>query len=290
MNARAWVFAADGRLRAPWRILIFLAATFCSGLVASTFLAPAIAWLYGVSGLRVSSDGWVIVAALLGGHIVSVRYVDNRPWSDVWLDRYAARPALLARGFLLGGLAIAIPILLLLSVGWLAIRPNLDASLLTAGVRVTMLLLPAALYEELATRGYIFATLRDVIGWRSALLAMSLVFGLLHLRNPGASGESVGLVILAGVFLGVVVIATRSLYAAWMAHFAWNWTMAVLFHTAVSGLPLESPDYRVVDAGPDWITGGVWGPEGGAAGGLGMLGGLAYLYARRNARRRLPES
>lgn len=284
------MFAADGRLRAPWRILIFLAATFCSGLVASTFLAPAIAWLYGVSGLRVSSDGWVIVAALLGGHIVSVRYVDNRPWSDVWLDRYAARPALLARGFLLGGLAIAIPILLLLSVGWLAIRPNLDASLLTAGVRVTMLLLPAALYEELATRGYIFATLRDVIGWRSALLAMSLVFGLLHLRNPGASGESVGLVILAGVFLGVVVIATRSLYAAWMAHFAWNWTMAVLFHTAVSGLPLESPDYRVVDAGPDWITGGVWGPEGGAAGGLGMLGGLAYLYARRNARRRLPES
>jgi membrane protease YdiL (CAAX protease family) len=283
------VFAAEGRLRAPWRILLFVAATYCCGLVASTFLAPIVAWLYGVSGLRVTSDGWVIVAALLGGHIVCVRYVDNRPWSDVWLDRNAARPALLARGFLLGGLAIAIPSLLLLSVGWLRILPSVDAPLLSAGVRVTMLLLPAALYEELATRGYVFAVLRDAIGWRSALLAMSIVFGLLHLRNPGASAESVGLVILAGVFLGVVVIATRSLYAAWMAHFAWNWTMAVVLHTAVSGLPLESPDYRVVDAGPDWITGGVWGPEGGAAGGLGMLGGLAYLYARRN-RRRLPES
>jgi membrane protease YdiL (CAAX protease family) len=283
------VFAAEGRLRAPWRILLFVAATYCCGLVASTFLAPIVAWLYGVSGLRVTSDGWVIVAALLGGHIVCVRYVDNRPWSDVWLDRNAARPALLARGFLLGGLAIAIPSLLLLSVGCLRILPSVDAPLLSAGVRVTMLLLPAALYEELATRGYVFAVLRDAIGWRSALLAMSIVFGLLHLRNPGASAESVGLVILAGVFLGVVVIATRSLYAAWMAHFAWNWTMAVVLHTAVSGLPLESPDYRVVDAGPDWITGGVWGPEGGAAGGLGMLGGLAYLYARRN-RRRLPES
>jgi membrane protease YdiL (CAAX protease family) len=283
------VFAAEGRLRAPWRILLFLAATYCCGLVASTFIAPIAAWLYGVSGLRVTSDGWVIVAALLGGHIVCVRYVDNRPWSDVWLDRNAARPALLARGFVLGGLAIAIPSLLLLGVGWLRILPSVDAPLLSAGVRVTMLLLPAALYEELATRGYVFAVLRDAIGWRTALLAMSIVFGLLHLRNPGASAESVGLVILAGVFLGVVVIATRSLYAAWMAHFAWNWTMAVVLHTAVSGLPLESPDYRVVDAGPDWITGGVWGPEGGAAGGLGMLGGLAYLYARRN-RRRLPES
>jgi membrane protease YdiL (CAAX protease family) len=284
------VFAADGRLRSPWRILIFRAATYCSGLVASTFLGPVVAWLYGVSGLRVTSDGWVIVAALLGGHVIAVRYVDHRPWSDVWLDRNAARPALLARGFLIGGLAIAIPIVLLLSVGWLRILPSVDASLLKAGARVTMLLLPAALYEELATRGYIFAALRDAIGWRSALLAMSVIFGLLHLRNPGASVESVALVILAGVFLGVVVIGTKSLYAAWMAHFAWNWTMAVLFHTAVSGMPLESPDYRTVDAGPDWITGGSWGPEGGAAGGLGMLGGLAYLYARRNGRRRLPES
>ena len=290
MNARAWVFAPDGRLRVLWRILIFLAATYCSGLIASTFVAPLITWFYGVSGLRVASEGWVIVAALLGGHAVSLRYVDHRPWSDVWLDRNAARPALLARGFLLGALAIAVPILLLMSVGWLQVRPNGDASLLTAGLRVSMLLLPAALYEELATRGYIFAALRDAVGWRTALLAMSLVFGLMHLRNPGASGESVALVILAGVFLGAVVVATRSLYAAWMAHFAWNWTMAVVFHAAVSGLPLESPDYRLMDAGPDWITGGVWGPEGGAAGGLGMLGGLFYLYARRNGRRRAPES
>jgi len=153
-------------------------------------------------------------------------------------------------------------------------------------LRVSLLLLPAALYEELATRGYVFAVLRDAIGWRMALLAVSVIFGLLHLRNPGATIESVALVILAGVFLGGIVIATKSLYAAWMAHFAWNWTMAVVFHTAVSGLPLESPDYRVVDAGPDWITGGVWGPEGGVAGGLGMLVALAYLYARQNARRR----
>lgn len=287
MNARGLWFTADGRLRAPWRIVIFLAATYCCGLIAATFLAPIIAWLYSVSGLHVASDGWVIVAAFLGGHFVSVRYVDHRPWSDVWLDRSAARPALLARGFLLGGVAIAIPVLLLMAVGWMRIRPAAPTSLIGAIVRVSTLLLPAALYEELATRGYLLAVLRDSFGWRTALIAMSVLFGLLHLRNPGANVESVALVILAGLFLGMVVISTRSIYAAWMAHFAWNWTMAVVFHTAVSGLPLESPDYRVVDAGPDWITGGPWGPEGGVAGGLGMLGGVAYLYARRNSRRRL---
>ena len=109
----------------------------------------------------------------------------------------------------------------------------------------------------------------------------SVGFGLLHLANNGATVESLALVTLAGFFLAAVLYATRSLYAAWMAHFAWNWTMAVLFHSAVSGYPLESPRYRYVDAGPDWATGGDWGPEGGIPAGLGMIGGMTYLFARR---------
>ncbi|HKW46741.1 MAG TPA: CPBP family intramembrane glutamic endopeptidase, partial [Gemmatimonadaceae bacterium] len=261
-----------------------------SGLLASTFVGPVLAWLFTVTGLRVSSEGWVIVTALLGGHFVTLRMIDHRPWSDVWMDQRAARPALLARGFLFGALAIGVPTLLLIAVGWMTLNSSPNGSLLAAAVRVSAVLLPAALYEELLTRGYVFAVMREAIGWRTTLILTSVIFGLLHLQNVGANVESIVLVILAGVFLGGLLVATRSLYAAWMAHFAWNWTMAVVFHTAVSGLALESPDYRYVDAGPDWMTGGVWGPEGGVAGGLGMLGGLAYLYARRNSRRRkLPD-
>jgi hypothetical protein len=69
-----------------------------------------------------------------------------------------------------------------------------------------------------------------------------------------------------------------------MAHFAWNWTMAVLFHAAVSGLPFESPGYRYVDAGPDWATGGEWGPEGGVPAAFAMIGG-AWVLLRRRSRR-----
>ena len=123
-------------------------------------------------------------------------------------------------------------------------------------------------------------------GWPWAIGATSVAFGLLHLANNGANAESVTLVTLAGFFLAGVLYFTRSLYAAWMAHFAWNWTMAVLFHTAVSGYPLESPRYRYVDAGPDWATGGPWGPEGGIPAGLGMIVGIGYLYMRRPRERR----
>ena len=289
MNARAWAYGADGGLRASWRILIFVAATFLCAVAAALIAGPLVAYLYGMIGLRVSSDGWVLVVALLLAHRFMLRLDKNASWSQVGLDRHAARPALLARGFLFGALAIGAPILLLIAAGWLKWIPGVRASWGAAAFRISMVLIPAALYEELATRGYVFATIRDSLGARWALVITSVAFGLLHLWNPGASVESIALVILAGLFLGGILVATGSLYAAWMAHFAWNWTMAVVFHIAVSGWPFESPDYRYVDSGPDWVTGGAWGPEGGAAGGLGMLGVGVYLYARyarRNSRRR----
>jgi hypothetical protein len=80
------------------------------------------------------------------------------------------------------------------------------------------------------------------------------------------------------------MLATRSLYAAWAAHFAWNWTMAAVFHMAVSGSGFPTPNYRVVEVGPDWLTGGSWGTEGGIGALLGMSAGLLYLFARPRAR------
>jgi uncharacterized protein len=89
------------------------------------------------------------------------------------------------------------------------------------------------------------------------------------------------IVTLAGVFLGAIRVAFDSLYAAWGAHLAWNWMMAVPLHAPVSGLRFEAPDYRTVSAGPAWVTGGAWGPEGGLAAALAMVAALAYLHARR---------
>ncbi len=119
-----------------------------------------------------------------------------------------------------------------------------------------------ALSRSWLTRGYILSVLASVglaVGHRRR---RALAFGVLHLVNTGATVESVALVTFAGVFLAPVCIATRSLYAAWIAHLAWNWTMAVVFHMSVSGLPLDAPRYRYVDAGPDWATGGDVGTGG----------------------------
>ena len=143
-----------------------------------------------------------------------------------------------------------------------------------------MVLLPAAFFEELFIRGYVFAVLRRAGGWRLALIVTSVVFGLLHAWNPGADAQSILAVTVAGFFLGAILLATRSLYAAGAAHFAWNWVMAGALHIAVSGVSSGDVDYRTVETGPDWLTGGPWGPEGGLAAVALMFVGILYLYGR----------
>ena len=281
MTARSVFVAADGRLHAPWRILLFFLITGVCVQIVAIAVAPLLGAADRLTGTNDASDELAFVIGMLGAHAIMLRWIDKRSWSYVGLDAGAGRPKVLARGWLLGALSILVPSLLLLAAGWLAIRPSLQGSWLLAALQVSLYLLPAALGEELFTRGYIFAATREWLGWPVALLLTSIAFGLLHLGNPGADARSVAMVVLAGIFLGAVLIVTGSLYAAWMAHWAWNWVMAVPLHVAVSGWPLARPDYQIVDAGPDWITGGTWGPEGGAGAAAGMAVGLGYLYWRK---------
>jgi membrane protease YdiL (CAAX protease family) len=134
-------------------------------------------------------------------------------------------------------------------------------------------------------RGYAFATLRERWGAPGAIVATSALFGGMHFLNAGATPVAVAVVALGGVFLGLVLVKTDSLYAAWAAHLAWNSVLVVVMHATVSGLSLDVPDYRVVDAGPDWATGGSWGPEGGVFAALGLVV-AAWILARRPSGRR----
>ena len=283
MTARALFFASERTLRAPWRIIAFIVISVATYFVAAQ-IAGGVESLAGAFGMRLVVYSWVSTIALLASTYVCLHWIDGRDWSFVRLGRESARPPLLASGALMGALAIGVPSVVLLLSHELRVVDAPSGSWAAMAGQAALLLLPAALTEELLLRGYIFAVLRESVGWRWTLVGTSIVFGLLHLQNPGADAEAILLVIVAGFFLGAIVIVTESLYAAWMAHFAWNWVMAGALHTAVSGLGLATPNYRVVDAGPDWLTGGAWGPEGGLAAGLGMFAFLFYLFGRHMGR------
>jgi membrane protease YdiL (CAAX protease family) len=285
LNARALFVAADGRAHPPWRILLFLVLCVACVVVVMIALRPVLLAAERLTGIDSTAESYGMTIALLLAHWMTLRSFDHRLASFVGLDRNAARPSLIGYAALLGGAPIGLMSLLLLAIGLLALLPSPDGPWLVVASQIALMLLPAAFYEELLSRGYIFATLKEWLGPVWAIGLTSVAFGLLHWWNPGATAMSLGLVTLAGIYLAVVLLVTRSLYAAWIAHFAWNFVMAALLHVPVSGLPLSRPDYQIVDSGPDWITGGNWGPEGGAAGAAGMLGALGFLYWRRTRRK-----
>jgi uncharacterized protein len=265
-------------LRPVWLILAFILISFLTLGVLEGVAAVA----FGPRALNAQDPlfQWISLAGVVLATWIMLRRVEKLPWSTVGLDRAAASPSLIAKGTAFGALTIGVTSLLLLGTNMMRVDQTIPGSWWGEAARSTLLLLPAAFFEELFIRGYVFAVLRRTAGWKMALIVTSVVFGLLHAWNPGADAESILAVTVAGFFLGAIFLATRSMYAVGAAHFAWNWVMSGALHIAVSGIPSRDPDYRVVETGPDWLTGGPWGPEGGFAAVAAMFVVFFYLYGR----------
>jgi hypothetical protein len=269
---------SDGRVRVWWRVAFFGLATTAGGLFASSVAYEAISLtpLVGLArqyGVPLAEYGQAI--ALLIGTWAALRIIDGTReglWARVGLGVQGLRLRPMLIGLAAGTLAILVPCGVLLATGRLGLerQPELQ-SWWSAARGVLILLTPAAFAEELAVRGYLLTTLVDGVGRPFAVAITSVLFALLHLLNPDPSFLSTGMVALAGLFLATIRLTTGSLWAAWIAHLAWNVVQAIVLHAPVSGLPLPTPDYRLVDRGPVWLTGGPWGPEGGLAAAAGML-------------------
>ncbi|HEX9563712.1 MAG TPA: CPBP family intramembrane glutamic endopeptidase [Gemmatimonadaceae bacterium] len=270
----------------PWRLAVFVLAT-AVGVLGLRLIHSFVSGFIPV-GARPSVFMVILAGGLLIGHAWTFRLVEPRGWAYVGLGREALQPRLLGAGALAGAAAIAIPAGVLLALGWLRVAPTDPGSASGAAAAAMALLLPASLWEELFVRGFAFAILRERWGSVKALLATSTAFGALHVLNAGATLLSVSVVTLAGIFLGLVLVRTGSLYAAWAAHLSWNVVLVVGLHASVSGVELPAPGYRVIDAGPDWATGGPWGPEGGLFAAAGLVAAVWIIY-RRPLRRTEPD-
>ena len=279
-----WLYARVGQLRAPWRLLTFAACLFLAQGIAESFISPAFGMLSTAMGEPIPSYPWTMLAAVFAAVVVALRNVDDAPWSAVALGDGAWNVRLLLRGTVLGAAAILGTTLLLWTVGALRFETSalVDGNVSTlnawssTSLRLLLFLAPAALWEELIFRGYLWHVAVDGLGVAFARWSTSFAFTAVHLMNPGASIRSTVVVFLAGLCLGLVRERSASLPAAWAAHLAWNWVMAAALHVPVSGLAFATPGYRAVLSGPDWLTGGAWGPEGSVIAGLVLIAAIAW--------------
>lgn len=187
-------------------------------------------------------------------------------WSSVGL---AWTPAGRRSGLLGLGVGVALAIV---SVGapWAAGAIEFERSAPDPGIwalgktaalpSAMLLLVVAALGEELLTRGYGLQQLGRAVTPPGAALASGVFFGALHAGNPSADWVSVVNTCLFGLFFSFTVVRCRSLWPAFGMHLGWNLSLAVL-GANISGLRMGLTALRAKPVGPPLWTGGDYGPE-----------------------------
>lgn len=279
-------------VRVPWRLLSFGIAWILAQGIAESVLGPLVGVVARRIGESVPVYPWSTLIGVAVACWVALRFVDDVPWSVMALGDGVWHWRRLCSGALVGAAAILATAFTLWLLGALHFErvPTRTADgvavvsdgWIGTALRLLWILGPAALWEELVFRGYLYAVASEAAGRWVARLSSSVAFGAVHLMNPGANARTTVVVVLAGLCLCLVRERANSLPAAWSAHLAWNWVMAALLHVPVSGLPFATPGYRAVPRGSDWITGGAWGPEGGLVAMLVLGTAMAVGLRRRD--------
>ena len=125
------------------------------------------------------------------------------------------------------------------------------------------LFLLVGVVEEVVFRGILFRLLTDKWNITVGLTTSSLLFGLAHLGNPGATlWAALAIAIASGWLFGMAYAYHQTIWVPIGMHWAWNYLEGGVFGCAVSGAPLDyQPLITPRISGPDILTGGAFGPE-----------------------------
>lgn len=287
----ALVFNDAGRLRSGWRFLVFVCAfVFVSAVgfkIYSTvlgfapelrevvrgragFVAPSLINLFAATLV-----GWALLRALEDLPARALGWAFHRRW---------LRDLLV--GALVGGVSLGAALMPGVVAGGTRFFPSGEpvAAIADTLVVSALIFMLGAAGEEALFRGYPLQTLlRSWPVWL-AFVPTALLFAAVHLDNPNVvRGFTFLNTVLAGVWLAVAYLRTRSLWFPLGVHWGWNWTMGALLGVPVSGITqlAPAPIFRAADAGPTWLTGGHYGVEGGAACTLALLVSTVFIWRTR---------
>jgi membrane protease YdiL (CAAX protease family) len=277
-----------------WSIAFLVLTYLTAGLVGLglavliTGSTPAAAaWMAALSPESLLLQAVVTLAsAALFTWLIGFRNLRLTRW-DLRYVTGSRAPSGFALGLLAGALTAGTALLISVvagQAGWVEDAGTLG-EYLGQSLKTIAVLAPAALAEEVLFRGVPLVLLAAAFGRGSAVVAISLLFALAHLTNPNATPLGLGNIALAGVFLGLTFYAPGGIWTAFGAHLGWNSLLACL-DTPVSGVPFDIPllDYNA--GSPAWLTGGIFGPEGGLAATIALT--VAVIVASRWAARSAP--
>jgi membrane protease YdiL (CAAX protease family) len=217
-------------------------------------------------------------AALLASWLFLVAG-DGLEFSTLGLTFHPAWKKELASGLgvgagLMGTVVAAMVAARLATYSGLALEPRPSIGAFAA---IAVFLFLAAALEEITYRGYAFQRLIDAVGAPAAVVITSVAFGVAHGGNPAVTPLSTVNTVLAGMVMACGYLRVRSLWLPIGLHFAWNLVLGPVASLPVSGLRLGFALFSVHIAGPIWLTGGDYGPEGSVILTMVTIGGIVWM-------------
>lgn len=295
-QSRLLVLARTGRLRVPANWLARFPVLIDRGVypVLVLLFAVAVPQLAGLLGLPLvlfafdpgapSAPGFTAVLLASFAPIflliwLWLRLAEQRPLWTTGMEKPALKPYL--RGLLVGLALFGTAVLLLALLGFVQLeRPfnGLGALSVAGALLIFTGWMVQGAAEELLTRGFLLPVLGVRWGTAVAVLISSLLFSALHLANPNVNAISILNLTLFGLFAALYALVEGGLWGVFAMHAVWNWAQGNLFGFAVSGMEIKSGTLLdLMEIGPDEVTGGLFGPEGGLV--VTAVLSLAILFA-----------
>lgn len=307
-----FTLARAGRLRLPNNLsdrarknvddvfypLLVLLFGLITPLLIGILLLPFVALLLLLRqvGLAPSLGAEVtLFLALLGS------FLPFYPLVWAWLRLFERRPlwtaglewpgwaAKYGRGLLIGLLMFAAVTTILLLLGVAEVGPSDRSHSWPAVLGLLLLLLLGWMVqagaEELLARGLVLPVFGARFGVPAGVAISALLFAAIHLFNPHLTALAILNFLLFGLFAALFAIYEGGLWGIFAIHATWNWAQSNLFGFAVSGAAEKSQAlFNLMETGPDWLTGGAFGPEGGIAVTLVLILStvLLWLAARQS--------
>tara|TARA_R110002124_G_scaffold244993_1_gene410178 strand:- start:70 stop:963 length:894 start_codon:yes stop_codon:yes gene_type:complete len=235
------------------------AALIAVALMAALTRLALLPFLQNLLQLDEATLGYVrrglMLTAFILGYWGYVRWVEKRPATE--LSPAPAKTLLTGMG---GAALIGLPVAALYFTGTYQL---VGVGRLGGMAGVAMVIMAAAMFEEIVFRGIGFGIVERHFGSWPALFVPTIIFSAAHIFNAHWGGW---LSFATGVTIGgiwtLTYMLTRDLWAVALNHALWNFT---IFAT---GLPLtgmqdwrELAPLRSEFSGPDWVSGGMAGPE-----------------------------
>lgn len=262
------VFKGPGGLRSGWRLLVFILLAAIPFVTLEVLLAVAgfrpnlghslpptvILVAESIEFLCPLFAAWVML------HLEKKRFVDyglparGAFGREFWVGAGMGLAALsvlmggirLGHGFYFGSLALGAKGALYFGVMW------------------AIAFLVVGFAEEFLFRGYVLATLSDGIGFWPAAIALSALFGAVHLSNLGENPTGALSAGLVGLLFCFSLRRSGSLWFAIGLHAAWDYGESFIFSVPNSGTLIQGHllNSHFQAGAPSWLTGGSVGPEG----------------------------